>query len=263
MSAGIREAGPASAPARHRGAVAAFPLWRVGAWSVFDLGLAAALAMGIGLAATALVGTAAAAGWNLGPPMAALGGLPAVLVPISLVGSPIAGLVLWALHRGRLPAHPRPWSPALAVAVIAMALSLQGAAVAFTAMMDQAGTPTGGRNLAIIAEAYAAAPLFTLLMTVLFAPLGEELVFRRVLLHRFAQAGRPWLGLALTSLAFAFIHEPLPGGRTLVSWGLTLATYATLGLGFGLLYLRSGRLDATVLAHVLVNAVGMALLLRH
>ncbi|MGL6290045.1 MAG: lysostaphin resistance A-like protein, partial [Silanimonas sp.] len=105
------------------------------------------------------------------------------------------------------------------------------------------------------------APWSTLLMAVVLAPLGEELVFRRVLLHRFAQAQRPWLGLAVTSLGFALIHEPLPGDRDLLAWLLPLATYTSLGAGFGLLYLRCGRLDAVVLAHVLVNAVGMALLL--
>lgn len=237
------------------------PLSSLGAWTALDLLVAATIAVGIGFAAALALGAAAQTGWALGAPMAALGGLPALLVPLSLIGSPLAGIALWAMHRRRLPAAPRPWSAALAFAVVAVALALQGAAVGFTALMQQVGTSAEGRNLAIIADAYAAAPAFTLLMTVLLAPLGEELVFRRVLLHRFAQARRPWLGLAVTSLAFALIHEPLPGGRPLLEWALTLATYASLGLGFGLLYLRSGRLDSALLAHVIVNAVGMALLL--
>ena len=237
------------------------PLSSLGAWTALDLLVAATIAVGIGFAAALALGAAAQTGWALGAPMAALGGLPALLVPLSLIGSPLAGIALWAMHRRRLPAAPRPWSAALAFAVVAVALALQGAAVGFTALMQQVGTSAEGRNLAIIADAYAAAPAFTLLMTVLLAPLGEELVFRRVLLHRFAQARRPWLGLAVTSLAFALIHEPLPGGRPLLAWALTLAAYASLGLGFGLLYLRSGRLDAALLAHVIVNAVGMALLL--
>lgn len=233
----------------------------VSAWTVVDLLIGATITVGIGFAAAVAVSAAADSGVDFGPPMASLGGLPALLVPLSLVGSPIAGAVLWALHRRRLPTSPRPWSVGLALAVVGVAVALQAAAVGFTAMTEHAGTSTEGRNLAIIAEAYAAAPLFTLLMAVLLAPLGEELVFRRVLLHRFAQAQRPWLGLIVTSLAFALIHEPLPGGRTLLAWGLTLATYASLGVGFGLLYLRSGRFDAAVLAHVIVNAVGMVLLL--
>ena len=61
----------------------------------------------------------------------------------------------------------------------------------------------------------------------------------------------------------ALIHEPTPGTRPLVAWGMTLGIYALLGVGFGLLYLRSGRLDAVVLAHVLVNASGLYLLLAN
>lgn len=250
---------PASTPSLSPPLLA--PLWPLGAWTLADLLLGALIALGVGFLAALGVGAAAQAGFDFGPPMQALGGLPALLVPISLLGSPLAGLALWALHRRRLPAAPPPWSVRLALVVVAVALALQAAAIGFTALMEQVGTPTEGRNLAIIAEAYAAAPAFTLLMTVLLAPLGEELVFRRVLLHRFAQGGRPWLGLAVTSLGFALIHEPLPAGRELLPWLLTLATYASLGVGFGLLYLRSGRFDATLLAHVVVNAVGVALLL--
>lgn len=245
--------GEAAAP---RGA-----LWPVFGWSLVDLLLAGGIVFGVGVVAAILLGALRTGGVDLGPSQPALGGMPSLFVPISLVGTVLAGLALWLLHRSRLPAAPRPWSPGLALAVVGVAMALQAAAIAFTALMERVGTPTAGSNLAIIEAAFAAAPALTLLMTVVFAPIGEELVFRRVLLHRFARAGRPGLGLALTSLGFALIHEPLPAGRELLAWALTLATYASLGLGFGLLYLRCGRLDAVVLAHVLVNAVGMTLLL--
>jgi hypothetical protein len=237
------------------------PLWRVGAWTLADLLIAAAIAFGFAVSAGFAMTAMQASGVDVGPPQAALGGLPSVFVPISLIGTLLAGLALWALHRRRLPAAPPPWTPRLLVAVIASAVMLQAAAVAFTALMDRTGTSTAGTNLAVIHQAFSAAPLLTLLVTVLIAPFGEELVFRRVLLHRFAQAGRPWLGLVLTSVGFALIHEPLPAGREWLPWLLTLSTYATLGFGFGLLYLRGGRFDAVLLAHVLVNIVGMALLL--
>ena len=237
------------------------PLGPVFGWSLLDLLLAGGIVFGVGVLAAVALGAMRIAGIDLGPSLPELGGMPSVFVPISLLGTVLAGLALWALHRARLPAAPRPWTPNLAMAVVGVAVALQAAAIAFTALMERLGTSTVGSNLAIIDAAFAAAPALTLLMTVWLAPIGEELVFRRVLLHRFAQARRPGLGLVLTSLGFALIHEPLPAGRDLLTWGLTLATYASLGFGFGLLYLRSGRLDAAILAHVLVNAVGMALLL--
>lgn len=231
-------------------------------WTLLDLVLAGALVFGVAVLAAAGLGVAMASGVDLGPPLASLGGMPPVFVPLSLLGTALAGLALWTLHRNRLPATPRPWTLHLALTVVGVAMALQAAAIGFTAWMQQLGTPTAGSNLAIIEAAFATSPALTLLMTVLFAPIGEELVFRRILLHRFAIAGRPWLGLAVTSIGFALIHEPTPDGRALLAWALTLATYASLGVGFGLLYLRSGRLDAVILAHVLVNATGMALLLR-
>lgn len=237
-------------------------LWPVLGWSLVDLLLAGAIVLGFSVVAAVALGALRTAGVDLGPSQPALGGMPSLFVPVSLFGTVMAGVALWALHRRRLPSAPRPWTPRLALAVVGVAMALQAAAIAFTALMERLGTPTVGSNLAIIEAAFAAAPVLTLLMTVLLAPLGEELVFRRVLLHRFAQAGRPWLGLAMTSLGFALIHEPLPGDRDVLAWALTLATYASLGVGFGLLYLRSGRFSAVVVAHILVNAVGMALLLR-
>jgi len=250
------------AAAASEGAVAPrTSLWPVLGWSLLDLLLAGAIVFAVGMLAAIALGALRTAGVDLGPTQPALGGMPSLFVPISLLGTLLAGLALWLLHRSRLPANPSPWTPALASAVVGVALALQAAAIGFTALMERFGTPTAGSNLAIIDAAFAAAPALTLLMTVVLAPIGEELVFRRVLLHRFVQARRPLVGLVATSLGFALIHEPLPAGRELLSWALTLATYASLGFGFGLLYLRTGRLDAVVLAHVLVNAVGMAFLL--
>lgn len=231
-------------------------------WTLADLLVAGAITFGFSVVAAIVLTAGRAAGLDLGPAQPALGGLPSLFVPITLLGTTLAGLALWFLHRTHLPAQPKPWTPRLVLAVVGVAITLQAAAIAFTALMERSGTATAGSNLAVIDAAFDAVPVMTLLMTVVLVPIGEELVFRRVLLHRFAQAGRPWLGLVLTSLGFALIHEPLPGGRDPVAWALTLATYASLGIGFGVLYLRSGRVDAVILAHGLVNAVGMALLLR-
>lgn len=231
-------------------------------WTLLDLVVAGALVFGVAVLAAAALGLARSSGLDLGPSLATLGGMPPVFVPLSLLGTALAGVVLWAVHRNRLPAAPRPWTLPLAVSVVGVAIGLQAAAIGFTAWMQRLGTSTVGSNLDLIEAAFATSPALTLLMAVLVAPIGEELVFRRVLLHRFANAGRPWLGLAVTSFGFALIHEPTPDGRAPLAWVLTLSTYASLGVGFGLLYLRSGRLDAVILAHVLVNAAGMALLLR-
>lgn len=230
-------------------------------WTTLDLVIALATALGFALVAAASVGVLHASGVELGERQAHLGGLPAVFVPLSLMGTLLAGLALYLLHRRRLPpATPNP-QRRLVLKVVVFAVLLQATAAGFAALTEALGVPSAGSNLAIILEAYAAAPTATILAAVLVAPIGEELVFRRILLHRFAQGGRPGLGLVLTSLVFALIHEPLPGAAGALSWALTLATYIGMGLAFGALYLHTRRFAVVVAAHVLVNVGGIVLLL--
>jgi membrane protease YdiL (CAAX protease family) len=251
---GAREAADGAARAPRTGA------WSLAGWTALDLGIAAALAFGSSLLVASVLGFGRSAGWVSAPPVAALSGLPAFFVPLSVAGSALAGLLLYRLHRHRLAVQPGPWTPGLGLAVLVGALVLQAAAVGLALLAEAAGVANGGSNLPLIRQAFAEAPALTLLAILVLAPLGEELVFRRVLLERFARAGRALPGLLFTALAFALIHEPLPGGRSLLAWGLTLLPYAVLAVGFGLFYLRCRRVDATILLHALVNALGFALL---
>lgn len=237
------------------------PGWRaLAGWTALDLVLAGTLAFGFSLLLAALFSLGRSAGWVSAPPVPGLGGLPALFIPLSVAGTALAGLVLHRLHRARLPVEAPPWSPRLALLVVLAALGLQAAAVGFALLANALGAPNAGTNLGLVQQALVQVPVPTLLAVLVLAPVGEELVFRRVLLERFARAGLAWPGLLFTALVFALIHEPLPAGRSLAVWGLTLAPYALLSLGFGLFYLRVRRIDATILAHALVNALGLLLL---
>lgn len=114
-------------------------------------------------------------------------------------------------------------------------------------------------NLALIDEASRNWPVFLVLFAVLLAPAYEELLFRRVLFGRFLDAGRPWLGLVLSSLAFALMHE-VPGlsANPPLAVLQLLAVYAGMGAVFAWLYWRTGTLWAPVAAHAINN--GLALL---
>ncbi|KRG72050.1 CPBP family intramembrane glutamic endopeptidase [Pseudoxanthomonas dokdonensis] len=96
---------------------------------------------------------------------------------------------------------------------------------------------------------------------VVLAPLYEELFFRRVLFGRLWQAGRPWLGMALSGLAFALAHEVPGTGNN--SWQATLfllLVYAGMGATFAWLYRRTGTLWAPIAAHAINNGLAIALL---
>lgn len=183
------------------------------------------------------------------------------LLPLASVsGSLLAGLAVWAWRRESLPASRRRASRADWGLSILGAFGLQAIAIGYGWAAAVLGRDSLGSNIGPVLAAYAAAPMMTLLFAVVVAPLGEELLFRRVLLHRFALGGRPGLGLAVTSLGFALIHEPVPGDRGVGLWLLKLAPYVLMGLGFGALYLRTARFGPVLLCHMLVNATGLGLL---
>lgn len=114
-------------------------------------------------------------------------------------------------------------------------------------------------NLALVEEAARQWPLFLFLFAVVLAPAYEELLFRRVFFGRFLAAGRPWLGLLLSSIAFALVHE-VPG----VSANPPMAVlqlwliYGGMGAAFAWLYWRTGTLWAPFLAHALNNGLALA-----
>lgn len=84
---------------------------------------------------------------------------------------------------------------------------------------------------------------------VLLAPAVEELIFRGLLLHRWALKWGRVRGLVATSVAFALLH-PSPVNAFI------------LGFGFGLIYLSTGSLWLTIAAHSLNNLIALELLPR-
>lgn len=116
-------------------------------------------------------------------------------------------------------------------------------------------------NLALIEAAFAASPVFMLVFGVLIAPAYEELLFRRVLFGRLWASGHPWLGMLLSSAAFALMHE-IPGttGNSWQATGVLWLTYGFMGAAFAFVYWRTRTLWAAIGAHALNNAIALALL---
>lgn len=87
--------------------------------------------------------------------------------------------------------------------------------------------------------------LWWTLVTSITAGVGEELYFRGFLFERLGRLSAPVL-LSVTSLAFAVWH---------IAPNMLLHTFL-LGLGFGWIYLRMGRLFPVVLGHVFTDVLG-------
>lgn len=114
----------------------------------------------------------------------------------------------------------------------------------------------GGRSMG---EAMTAHPSI-ILYAVIGAPLGEELLFRRMGYRLFLNRGFPLLGALITSISFAAIHLQYFQGH-----GADVVVYPTavfvMSLGLSWLYAHTGRLLAPLAAHVAINAFGVAIIL--
>jgi membrane protease YdiL (CAAX protease family) len=90
--------------------------------------------------------------------------------------------------------------------------------------------------------------LFSRIFLLVFvAPLGEELLFRGIILRGLLSRHRPAVAVVLTALLFAALHcNP---------WQFLSALF--LGIAFGWFYLRTGSVGLCVLAHAFCNGMSI------
>ena len=90
--------------------------------------------------------------------------------------------------------------------------------------------------------------VFTILATVVLAPITEEVIFRGLIFSRLERAMPGWLAAVLSALAFGLCHgQPV--------W---MAYAFVLGLVFAFLRLRTGSILPSLLAHFIFNGISPA-----
>lgn len=190
---------------------------------------------------------------------AVIAAIESQILAASVAATVLAGALAWWFRTRRLPSlAPMPAARAYPLA-LAAGLAIQGAGLLLMLAAQAAGSPVAPSNLDPVQEMASRSPWLAWLTVVVIAPLGEELLFRHVLLRRFAVAGRAVLGIVVTSLLFAAMHEVMPGTPTWPAWLAAVALYMMMGAGFGAVYLRTGRLGAAVVAHATCNLAAMTL----
>ncbi|MFC6840651.1 CPBP family intramembrane glutamic endopeptidase [Xanthomonas theicola] len=206
------------------------------------------------------------AGDRLGSSVAAHLGQPGTLAQllIALFSTLAAALLLYFLRRPASAAERRcSWQAARSRSTWGWVLLVAAAVFVGSTVLSAVGAQLGSTpvptNLPLMREAMAQMPLFLLVFAVLIAPAYEELLFRRVLFGRLWDAGRPRLGMALSGVAFALVHE-LPGttGNGVAATAQLWLIYGGMGAAFAWLYKRTGTLWAPITAHGLNNAVAVA-----
>lgn len=103
-------------------------------------------------------------------------------------------------------------------------------------------------NLVSIAEVVPAA----IFAVVLFGPVMEELVFRRVIFGSMIQTTNFWIATAVSALVFAAVHLEFTH----------LLLYFTTGLILAFLYQKTKRILTPIIAHILLNGYVMLIQLN-
>jgi membrane protease YdiL (CAAX protease family) len=162
-------------------------------------------------------------------------------------------LVLW---RG-LPAHERRRALAVKGSVRRAVLAGLGGGVALVIvsqailLIGVAIDPAARRRLDDLGEQIGPSPwqvALTIVSLVVLAPIGEELLFRALLLRALARRLPFWAAALVSGAAFAAAHVD-----AFFLWPRAIALFAT-GLGLAWLYRRRGYLTC-VLAHATINGV--------
>lgn len=167
------------------------------------------------------------------------------LLPLYAVGMP---LCLWILPPCPAdPAQKQPFPPSHWMMALLLSLGMMyGGNLIGNGLMALVSAVTGREILNPLTEMMLEAnPLWSGIATVIVAPLGEEFLFRRLLIDRLRRFGDK-TAILLSALLFGAFHL-----------NFYQFFYAFLiGLVFGYVYIKSGRLRYTVALHAVINFLG-------
>lgn len=104
------------------------------------------------------------------------------------------------------------------------------------------GVEPGSENTALLSDIAKVSPIVIISM-VIFAPLLEEMIFRRVLFGGLYQKTNFIIATLVSALVFAAVHGELQH----------LLIYTAPALVFSFIYYKTKRLLAPILAHLLMN----------
>lgn len=194
----------------------------------------------------------------------ALGGVTVggLLITMTVSGSALLGLGLLVRRifpDPRAEAAPEPRPPVVKTYFQGVFYLITGSLrIGFLLLMvdvlwfEARGSSNPIQQLVSVTELGVGGSLLLILVTVLLAPLGEELVFRGFLLPRLqAQKGAAW-AVGVSAVFFALLHS---------QYGVYIPLIILYGVVLGWARVRSGGLKAPILLHLSINALATTVML--
>ena len=104
------------------------------------------------------------------------------------------------------------------------------------------GIEPGSDNTELLSNIMKSAPIM-ILSAVIFAPILEEIIFRRVIFGSLIQKYNFWISAIISGVVFSAIHQEFEH----------LLLYAVCGLIFAFLYYKTKSIWTSIIAHMLLN----------
>ncbi|OCS88949.1 hypothetical protein A6K76_13435 [Caryophanon latum] len=134
-----------------------------------------------------------------------------------------------------------PWSDTIFWGVAGFFIVMAGQALAIQ-IETWIGIDLGSDNTGRIIEISKAAPMM-IVATILFGPILEEILFRRVIFASFLPSMKFFGAALISSIVFAAIHMDFSH----------MLIYIACGFTFAFVYYKTKRITASIITHVLMN----------
>ncbi|WP_281976246.1 CPBP family intramembrane glutamic endopeptidase [Halobacillus litoralis] len=126
-------------------------------------------------------------------------------------------------------------------------LALFAQAIAATIESELLGIPPGSENTMGLMEIARESPLF-ILLPVLFAPITEEIIFRKIIFGSIYKRTNFWLAVLVSALVFGAFHFDFKH----------MLVYFSMGVVFAFLYVKTKRIITPIVAHMAMNSFVVA-----
>jgi len=166
-------------------------------------------------------------------------------VPMYILGMPLMIMLIRTIPKEKIAKHSMPVGKFLLALIICYGImyasNLVGTLITYLLAFLK-GEPIGNYTMEL---ASSASLWVRILIMVIWAPIMEELIFRKLLVDRAVRYGEG-IAIVLSGLMFGLFHG-----------NLSQFTYAaTIGMFLAFIYVKTGKIHYTIIMHMVVNFLG-------